>query len=119
MTDIYDDQITIFDILAEYEEEEAEPDFREMTIEQIVEYVEDRTGIKFKPKPRWPDGYYTARIGDYKFDIYKSQFNFGDRSPYIGIGYGHLKYHCNAPVTSIKDAVDYFNRRLNERKEEV
>ena len=106
------DNVTIWDILDDYDEDDSYPDFREMTSEQISQFIGDKTGINFK-QSKWDPNCYEAVIKRIAFSVHKDRFaeDIYSGKPFISCDvykrYGDF-YGCSAPIDDLESAVKFF-----------
>ena len=102
-------QISIFDIL---EEQEDYSDFKEMSSEQIANFIGKKTGLCFKPDKQMP-GYYCVIIKKVEFRVGKVAFLPGiyEGAPFISCDVNrHFGDHYgkSVPIDSLEEAVKWF-----------
>ena len=107
-------QMNIFEFLEAEpkDEDDSYPDFREMTSEQIAQFIGDKTGINFK-QSKWDPNCYEAVIKRVAFSVHKDRYveDIYSGKPFISCDaykrYGDF-YGCGAPIDDLESAVKFF-----------
>lgn len=114
-----DDQVTIFDVLPN----ENQPDFRNMTDEEIVRQIALTTGLVFKDVGLRLPGQkilYRAQVGTSGCDIHTSTYALkerrGEKFIACDIWLQNGWEGCAVTCDSIEEAVDLIRKKLLERR---
>ena len=108
---VCDGQMTIFDFF-----KPAEPDFREMTLEEIAEHIGNVVGIKFTTG-RWPDiPEMIYKWKGYVLSIDVSTYTGTDRK-FIGVSLNANTWGASGPTDSMDEAIKKVKNLLDRAKE--
>lgn len=104
-------QIDIFDLLTP--DDIKSKDFREMTIEEIADYLGDLLGLKFKYSELF--GEYIAKVGKRTLELRLGtyHYHFSDKrngDPFISCGWLEAGAGQGLPCDSLEEAYNFLRR---------
>ena len=103
-------QIDIFDLLTP--DDIKSKDFREMTIEEIADYLGEKLGVKFTYNETF--GEYVAKVGKRTLEVHLSTYSlFNDEKsgkPFISCGWSEAGAGGGSPCDSLEQAYAFLKR---------
>ena len=102
-------QIDIFDLLTPDDIESK--DFREMTVEEIADYLGDLLGLKFKYSEIFNE--YIAKVKKRTLEIHLSKYNLNDErfgQLFISVGWLEAGSGAGSPCDSLEQAYAFLKR---------
>lgn len=103
-------QIDIFDLLTPNDIKSK--DFREMTIEEIADYLGEKLGVKFKYNELFEQ--YDAKVGKKRIlELHLSTYLLNDErdgKPFISAGYREPGAGGGRPCDSLEEAFSYLRK---------